>query len=103
MAADRSLLLFTLALPVVVGLLTTAVRATDGFNAARTTDAVTDPRILLVVLVFGAVLMGIVPSVRQLVGSGRSSSARPGSAFGRPRTWRPRRCCWVWSAPSSRP
>ena len=68
MAADRSLLLFTLALPVVVGLLTTAVRATDGFNAARTTDAVTDPRILLVVLVFGAVLMGIVPSVRQLVG-----------------------------------
>lgn len=68
MAADRSLLLFTLALPIVVGLLTLAVRASSGFNPATTTSAVGEPRILLVVLVFGAVLMGMVPSVRQLVG-----------------------------------
>ena len=68
MMADRSLLVFTLALPVVVGLLTLAVGAGDGFRAATETKAVGDPRILLVVLVFGAVLMGMVPSVRQLVG-----------------------------------
>lgn len=68
MVADRSLILFTLALPVVVGLLTLAVRAADGFNPATTTKAVGNPRILMVVLVFGAVLMGMVPSVRQLIG-----------------------------------
>ncbi len=68
MIADRSLVLFTLALPVVVGLLTLAVQAEDGFNPATTTGAVGEPRILMVVLVFGAVLMGMVPSVRQLIG-----------------------------------
>jgi ABC-type multidrug transport system ATPase subunit/pSer/pThr/pTyr-binding forkhead associated (FHA) protein len=68
MVSDRSLLVFTLALPVIVGLLTLAVRADDGFRAATETKAVGEPRILLVVLLFGAVLMGMVPSVRQLVG-----------------------------------
>lgn len=68
MASDRSLLVFTIALPVIVGLLTLAVRAKDGFNPAAETKVVTEPRMLLVVLVFGAVLMGMVPSVRQLVG-----------------------------------
>lgn len=68
MGADRSLLLFTIALPIVVGLLTLAVRAANGFGPATETKAVGEPRILLVVLVFGAVLMGMVPSVRQLVG-----------------------------------
>lgn len=68
MVSDRSLLLFTLALPVVVGLLTLAVQAPNGFNPAAATKAVGHPRILLVVVVFGAVLMGMVPSVRQLVG-----------------------------------
>ena len=63
MIADRSLVLFTLALPVVVGLLTLAVQAEDGFNPATTTGAVGEPRILMVVLVFGAVLMGMVPSL----------------------------------------
>lgn len=67
MVADRSLLLFTTALPVTVGLLTLAVRAPSGFNPATETDAVADPRVLTVVVVFGAVLMGLVPSVRQLV------------------------------------
>lgn len=67
MLADRSLLVFTVALPIVVALLTLTVRSERGFNAAETTDAVADPRILLVVLIFGAVLMGMVPSVRQLV------------------------------------
>lgn len=68
MASDRSLLIFTLALPVIVGLLTLAVGSESGFKAATETDSVGDPRILMVVLVFGAVLMGMVPSVRQLVG-----------------------------------
>lgn len=67
-ASDRSLLLFTLALPIVMGLLTAAVQAANGFSAATTTKAVGDPRVLLVVVVFGSVLMGMVPSVRQLVG-----------------------------------
>ena len=67
MAADRSLLAFTLALPIVVGLLTLAVNAAAGFSAATTAKAVGQPRILLVVVVFGSVLMGMVPSVRQLV------------------------------------
>ncbi len=66
--ADRSLLLFTLALPVVMGLLTLAVQAQNGFNPATATKSVGNPRVLLVVLAFGAVLMGMVPSIRQLVG-----------------------------------
>lgn len=66
--SDRSLLTFTVVLPIVMGLVTLAVRATDGFNPASVDKSAGDPKILLVVLVFGAVLMGMVPSVRQLVG-----------------------------------
>ena len=68
MLADRSLLAFTLALPVVIGLITLAVQAKNGFNASETSKTLGHPRILMVVLIFGAVLMGMVPSVRQLVG-----------------------------------
>lgn len=68
MLSDRSLIAFTLALPIIVGFLTLAVRAAEGFNPASNTKDVGDPQVLMVVLVFGAVLMGMVPSVRQLVG-----------------------------------
>ena len=68
MIADRSLVLFTVALPIVMGLLTVAIQAKDGFNAASTSKAVGDPKVLLVIVVFGSVLMGMVPAVRQLVG-----------------------------------
>ncbi len=83
MISDRSLLMFTIALPIVVGLLTLAVQAEDGFNAATVSKAVGEPRILLVVLVFGAVLMGMVPSVRQLVGE-RAIFVREASVGVRP-------------------
>lgn len=68
LVADRSLLAFTLALPVVMGLVTLVVGAKAGFEAASTLRDIGHPRILLIVVVFGAVLMGLVPSVRQLVG-----------------------------------
>ncbi len=68
LVADRSLLVFTAVLPVVMALVTLAVGAPDGLSPASEMKRVGDPRILLVVLVFGAVLMGIVPAVRQLVG-----------------------------------
>lgn len=66
--ADTSLLIFMVALPIVMGLLTLAVRSKNGFSSAATTKSISDPKVLLIVLVFGAVLMGMVPSVRQLVG-----------------------------------
>jgi len=68
LVADRSLLVFTAVLPVVMALLTLAVGAPEGFGPAAEMKRVGYPRILLVVLVFGAVLMGMVPAVRQLVG-----------------------------------
>lgn len=67
MVADHSLVLFTIALPIVVGLLTLAVQAGNGFAAAATTKDIVQPRTLLVIVIFGSVLMGMVPSVRQLV------------------------------------
>jgi ABC transport system ATP-binding/permease protein len=64
---DRALVLFTLALPVVVGLLTLAVGAANGFSPAAVAKSTGQPRVLLVVVIFGAVLMGLIPAVRQLV------------------------------------
>lgn len=67
MVRDPSLMLFTLALPAVVGLLTLTVRAVNGFESAGAVKNTNQPAVLLVVVVFGAVLMGMVPSVRQLI------------------------------------
>ncbi len=67
MLADRSLVLFTLALPVVVGLLSLAIRAENGFLPGDATKTLNQPRVLWVVVIFGAVLMGMVPAVRQLI------------------------------------
>lgn len=59
--------LFTIALPVAIALLTLLVRAPEGLLPAIMTDDVGKPRSLLIILAFGAVAMGLVPSVRQLV------------------------------------
>jgi len=67
MLSDRYLVLFTIGLPVAVALLTLIVQASNGFLPASIIDDVGQPKSLLVIMTFGSVLMGLVPSVRQLV------------------------------------
>lgn len=67
MLTDPYSALFTIALPIAIAALTLLVRAPEGLLAAVSIDDVTKPRSVLVVLAFGSVAMGLVPSVRQLV------------------------------------
>lgn len=67
MLTDPYSALFTVALPIAIAALTLLVRAPEGLLPAVSIDDVTKPRSLLVVLAFGSVAMGLVPSVRQLV------------------------------------
>lgn len=67
MLTDPYSALFTIALPIAIAALTLLVRAPEGLMAATSMDDVTKPRSVLVVLAFGSVAMGLVPSVRQLV------------------------------------
>ncbi|HAM43538.1 MAG TPA: ABC transporter ATP-binding protein [Propionibacteriaceae bacterium] len=67
MLTDPYSALFTVALPIAIAALTLLVRAPEGLLPAVSIDDVTKPRSVLVVLAFGSVAMGLVPSVRQLV------------------------------------
>ncbi|WNG94395.1 ATP-binding cassette domain-containing protein [Mycobacterium sp. ITM-2016-00318] len=67
--ADRRYLVFLVLAPIIVGLLPLAVGGDAGFTKpAAGSAAPFEPRQLVVLLTFGAVLMGLTLSVRDLVG-----------------------------------
>lgn len=67
MMADPLFLGFTLVLPLVMALITLMIPGSHGFIGGESSDDLAKVKSLLVVLIFGATLMGVVPAIRELV------------------------------------
>ena len=67
MLADPLVVIFTVALPLVMAILSLVVPGKTGFVGSTDTEGIKSPGMLLVIVVFGAVLMGLVPAIRELV------------------------------------
>ena len=67
MMADPLVVIFTVALPLVMAVLSLVVPGKTGFVGSTDTEGIKSPGMLLVIVIFGAVLMGLVPAIRELV------------------------------------
>lgn len=67
MMADPLVVIFTVALPLVMAVLSLVVPGKAGFVGSTDTEGIKSPGMLLVIVIFGAVLMGLVPAIRELV------------------------------------
>lgn len=65
--ADPLVVIFTVALPLVMAVLSLVVPGKTGFVGSTDTEGIKSPGMLLVIVIFGAVLMGLVPAIRELV------------------------------------
>jgi ABC-type multidrug transport system ATPase subunit len=67
-AADRRYLVFLVAAPIIVGLLPLAVGGHGGFGKPPEGSTSLEPRQLIVLLSFAAILLGVTLTVRDLIG-----------------------------------